>query len=749
MPAGESDHGPATLAAPPRASLLPFAVLLAALLLSGLAGLVNQVVWQRALKLYLGGSEALSTMTVVLVFMLGLGVGSLLASRRTARMRNPAAVLVLLEALLLVVNLLIAVLLRLDLSETVYGFQRVAISAGVPIRVVYFAAATLLLTPPCLMMGMTLPVGSELCQRQLGCRRPSILGLLFAVNTLGAVAGAAVSGFYLMPYFGQTRSLIAAALCNGLAAVVAAVLIHRPTEAAATARFDNEPPARRIGMTVEEWTGFGLGLLALGYEMYLFRVNILLWQPLPYTFAATLGLYLLFWSLGAGLSAWLRGRLVLTLAAAALLVAGMPLLYGYQRWEKISPELFAVLGLVYFLPCILFGLLYGRLVTRAARRWGRDVGRFHGFNLFGSCLGILAFTLWGYQIDQDLNAWIISGGLVAIGCFQLAADARKSVATWFWRAALIVPLALVAALLVLGGGRTFTLQSNGVRSYYGRDGVVEIRPDGAMVWDGMEHANLSRQNSHVGRFEWGLAAFPVLCSPEPPREALVIGLGCGVTAATLAKLDSLRQVDVYEINPTLKQVMADYPNGTLGVADNDRIHIMWRDGRTGLALSEKKYDLITQQPLFLRQAGSGALLSREYMELVKRRLKPGGVFCIYAHSFGNEDQSLLVRRTARSVFKYCESFLKGGMIVASDRPLTVEEFDWLQKAAALDELYSEVRFFNAFVRRAPATSGLVPLHEYRDVPRLDWGDEHAAPLITDDHPLVEYPAAARRLISKQ
>ena len=54
----------------------------AALFCSGGAGLVNEVVWQLALKRFLGGSESVSSMIVVVVFMLGLGAGSILMGRR-------------------------------------------------------------------------------------------------------------------------------------------------------------------------------------------------------------------------------------------------------------------------------------------------------------------------------------------------------------------------------------------------------------------------------------------------------------------------------------------------------------------------------------------------------------------------------------------------------------------------------------------------------------------------------------------
>ena len=69
---------------PPRALDARGLTLLGALFASGVAGVVNQVVWQRALKIFLGGSETLSSMVVVLVFMLGLGLGAALLAEIAA-----------------------------------------------------------------------------------------------------------------------------------------------------------------------------------------------------------------------------------------------------------------------------------------------------------------------------------------------------------------------------------------------------------------------------------------------------------------------------------------------------------------------------------------------------------------------------------------------------------------------------------------------------------------------------------------
>ncbi|MEQ1507903.1 MAG: hypothetical protein ABMB14_37085, partial [Myxococcota bacterium] len=98
-----------------------WAGLLIGLGLSGVAGIVNQVVWQRALKIFLGGSETLSAMIVVLVFLFGLGAGAWVAARWAQRLPNPLGTLASVEVALALGNTAVAVILGLDVTETVYA----------------------------------------------------------------------------------------------------------------------------------------------------------------------------------------------------------------------------------------------------------------------------------------------------------------------------------------------------------------------------------------------------------------------------------------------------------------------------------------------------------------------------------------------------------------------------------------------------------------------------------------------------
>jgi len=173
----------------------------------------------------------------------------------------------------------------------------------------------------------------------------------------------------------------------------------------------------------------------------------------------------------------------------------------------------------------------------------------------------------------------------------------------------------------------------------------------------------------------------------------------------------------------------------LGVLKDPKVKIEWGDGRTGLAVNEDKYDIITQQPLYLKQAGSSILLSREYMELVKSRLKPGGIFAVYCNTFGMKGQAAIVRRTAAQVFPYYKSFGNGYLVVVSNEPFDYNLQLLKDRIAALPP--------GSEIRRELNALKVEELAAYLDDPPLNWRATDV--MVTDDHPIVEYPDVAEFL----
>jgi len=390
-----------------------------------------------------------------------------------------------------------------------------------------------------------------------------------------------------------------------------------------------------------------------------------------------------------------------------------------------------------FIPCFPFGILFTQFVTTYARSWGHDVGRYFAFNTFGSCLGIVIGTLVGFEFRSEYGLWIFAGVIALLaGYFQRREGNHAAQVEASRLAGLFLSLSAVMLLLEVGiwkskGG---SLESDQiVTAFYGRGGVVEVDGDDNLAWDRLWHSRLSRNDDHVGTNNWRLAVIPLLCHPRTTSklEVCVVGLGTGITAGTLSRSNAVAHIDVFEINKMLRKILEQYPDGTLHTGTSPKIQLLWQDGRTGLALREKQYDLITQQPLYLQQAGSSILLSREYMELVKSRLSEAGVFCIYCNAAENDQPAAIVRRTARSVFRYCESFGRGYMIVASESPIRFDE------EAVLARLSKE-----GPLRRECESFGIEQLCKYRDATALSWDSPF---LVTDDHPLVEYSHLIRLL----
>jgi len=702
-------------------SRFPIALLLLGLVLSGVAGVLNQVLWQRALRIFLGGSETLSAMVVVVVFLGGLGAGAALAGRRAGALARPLRALALVELGLALSNLLVAGLLSLDLTSSVYAAQRFAVGAGLPLRAVYAVAAAALLAVPTLLMGATVPLAGAAAQRQLGARGDALVPALFVVNTAGAAVGAWSASAVLLPAIGQRASLLVALVGNVFAALVFAVAARGrgpapPLPAAA-------PVPSPGGLRPAEWAGAALGFLSLCFEVLLLRALTLAYEPQPSTFAVSLAAYLVVWSLGVSLAGAVRPqRGPVAFATAALLLGVAPAHAALRAAGDTAPWLGAALLSA---PCLGFGLLYGALARAAAADWGRDLGRFSAANTLGSCAGVVFFTLVGFEAPLVHGLGFLAAGVAAVG---LALTRARPAAPALG--------ALAAAVLGLGLATPTTTNDAGEVAWWGRDGVVELTPDGQVFIDGLWHTRLSRGGDHIGEpYAWLMAAAAVLgLDGRPLRRALVIGAGIGVSSVTLAGVEGV-QVDGYEINRTLLRLLRAHPVGTLHSLDAPGVRWIWGDARTGLALDESRYDLILSAPLHLRAAGSSLLLSDEYLALAKSRLNPGGVLAVYANE-GVEAQSLLVQRTLAEHFAHRVTWSDGLVTVASDAPFTLTEDRLRARMEAGDRFAEELWAFEVALR-AEGGGGVWSLYE---------GAARAGLVadrpITDDHPLLEHPARA-------
>lgn len=184
-----------------------------AFFLSGGAGLIYQVAWQRILFSAFG-IDLVSVTVIVSAFMLGLGIGAIAGGRIVDRHPGHALLLFALsEASIGIFGFLSPMVLRWA-SDTFYD-QSIFV-----IGVINF----LLVLIPTSLMGATLPILIVHLTRTWGNVGRST-GWLYSINTVGAMVGALVTSFILFNYVGLNAVIYMAACINVLVAATVYFLL--------------------------------------------------------------------------------------------------------------------------------------------------------------------------------------------------------------------------------------------------------------------------------------------------------------------------------------------------------------------------------------------------------------------------------------------------------------------------------------------------------------------------------------------
>src|SRR3989338_910719 len=193
--------------------------------LSGASGLIYEIVWTRLLSLVFGVSS-FAISTVLTVFMAGLGIGGYTFGKLIDKRGNPLKVYALLEILIG----LYAILLPNIFSLTEWLYIKLHVLTGgsfLLLSAERFLISFFILIFPTTMMGGTLPVISRFLiksENRIGVDT----GVIYSLNTFGAVAGCIITGFYLIEVVGVTQSLYLAAVLNLIAGGGAYIISQKP-----------------------------------------------------------------------------------------------------------------------------------------------------------------------------------------------------------------------------------------------------------------------------------------------------------------------------------------------------------------------------------------------------------------------------------------------------------------------------------------------------------------------------------------
>jgi spermidine synthase len=698
--------------------LLLFGAVLLLFLVSGACGLLYQVVWTRKLVL-LFGTTAYAVSTVLSIFFLGLAVGSLWGGRLADRTQRPLALYAIFE---IIIGLwALAFLAMVGWGETVvvallkaFDLSR---ATGVTMRALM---ALLFLAVPVTLMGATLPLLAKYVARDAALRGLRI-GVLYSINTVGAVVGCAVTGFILIQALGYTRTTLLGAVANVAVGIVALMLVNRQPLGFLPARaVDSETRITLNAGSIPKLTimaAFALsGFAALALEVIWTRLLAIVFLGTTYAFTTMLTTMLCGIALGSAFAALFVDRIrhrvslfgaVEMLAGIACLgfLAAFPhlpaLLAEYQQsggygWERVVRATFLFSFLVLFVPTFLFGMTFPiavRAVAEQGRTLGRDVGRLYSANTFGGVLGAVA---GGFLIIPALGAHngVVLLALVLIVVGVVLVLRCPTAARWVKALLIVAGLGgtgisywAAPADVSLAVNQWFLPEDHMIIHYdEGIEGtvVVSALKEGdtgtdRVLWINAVQATASIEKGvRMNRFQ---GVLPLLFE-QRPENALFMCLGSGITAGTLG-VAGFEHIDAVEISRDVLEAAPMFALDNFQVTENEKITFHIDDGRNFLLTTSKKYDLITFEPMPLALAGVSTFYTQEYYELCLQHLTPGGLVSQWVplHSL-NEDLVRSLVYTFTTVFPYYNAWFVNAdlFLIGSNEPLI------LDYAAALDRL---------------------------------------------------------------
>jgi len=617
-------------------------LLLSLFFTSGISALLYQVVWLKYLGLIFGNT-VYAAATLIAVFLGGLGIGAFLFSRSIAASRL-LLVYAIVEALIGGIGAFSPNAFELLNRAYVAAFPAVHGSSLLTTLVRGLLAAAFLL-PPTILMGGTLPL---LVRWFTGDEQGNgtAVSALYAVNTFGATTGVALAGFVLIPRFGLLTTILVAVVLNFSLAVVAVLVPRR-------AGVSPAPGEGRAGrpLSFVLVASFLMGLAAIADEVFWSRILVLHIGSSVYAYSLMLFSFLIGIAIGSALIerfirridvASILGCIELALAVALvlqvhgftrfadLLFAFAKLFVGAGVYSQFPPMLAASLVML-VIPTALMGAAFPLTVRlyemSASRGEARAVGKVYLANTLGSISGSL---LAGFALVRLIGS---QNGLFLMAVINLAIGA------WFLRrriaiavAAIVVVIAFIAAKpdqVILSAGM-FTEERAPILLF--REDVTatvtlrEVAPGSlSLELNGVNVAGTAGDLIGTQKLQGHI---PLLLHPNPKR-VLHIGFGSGGTAWAVSR-HPVSNITIAEISPEVLEVSnARLGRVNHGVLRDPRVHVEINDGRNYVLAAREKFDVILSDSIHPRYAGNGSLYTREYFQLCRQRLNPGGIVSMW------------------------------------------------------------------------------------------------------------------------
>jgi spermidine synthase len=440
--------------------------------LSGLVGLIYEILWTRMIVKIIGGAPFAVTI-ILTVFMSGLGLGSFLAGRTIDRIREPIKLVRIYGLLELVIGAYgLAIPLLLEAFKPLYAvLYNQLFSHFIVYNLLTFVGCSILLCIPVICMGATLPILCRFYVTKLS-HLGTHAGRLYGLNTVGAALGALLCGFWLINLLGVNGTLTFAVLINGLIGISCLSVGNKATlrhVAANAVELDSKksllknvadtdvlseyPKVLNGALIIFAVSGF----CAMAYEVIWTKLLGLIVGPTTYSFTIVLVTFILGLALGSMAFGWLADKkiksiwlLITTQIIAAFLVLVISQIIGNSQlffaklifnfkdnFALLSASKAAILFGFMILPTLCLGAtfpLVSKIYTQSISKVGRSIGFAYMINTIGAvsgsfCAGFLIIPFLGKENGLRIVISLQLFTVLVIAAI-LSVKQKKSILKW-------------------------------------------------------------------------------------------------------------------------------------------------------------------------------------------------------------------------------------------------------------------------------------------------------------------------------
>ncbi len=696
--------------------------------LTGAAGLIYQVTWQKYLSRLLG-SDSVATAIILATFLGGLSLGYYLCGKLTTKIKKHFIGYALLEGIIGAWCLVFPYLFKgVDFFTKYWSF-----SPPISIIIQGILCSALLMGVPTVCMGGTIPFLTRGISKNI-TEATRIHALVYAVNTAGAFIGTLLAGFYLIPNHGLPATMVKTSFLN-LGAfffflilpkfLKRAELPEKPEEYIEEMTPGLSSDIGRFPPFILYSIAFLSGFYVMSLENVLIRITNLSLGSSSYSFSIIVSVFILSIAVGSfvvgglkQISRWLLYANQIFISIFLLII--FIILDKWPYWAhliRISFQsnisgfwgyyVYVFLGLacILIIPIGLMGatvpIIFHEL-KRDLANVGRHSGMLFSWNTAGNLIGSLIGGIVLYYILNNRGVFLTATFLAAVSA---------GLAGWHLSKKYVVPTAVLFVVIGFVGlssyfynEKNFTTGTFRVRtplpfSYTNSNYFFEKFHEGFELKyynDGPTATVAVTQDTHTfplfdkksmalfinGKSDSStigdiytiklLAHIPALLA-DKRNNVMVVGLGTGVTAGELTLYPDVKRIDVAEISPSVVEALPFFHGFTHDVQNDPRVKIHLGDAFRIIGRSQKKWDIVISEPSNPWVTGVDSLFTQEFYRLVKNHLTENGVLMQWVHTIIAGPQMIeMLLNTLQQEFKYSHIFLGGSdlLILGSNQPIS-------------------------------------------------------------------------------